>query len=145
MRGQRHGTCGKPALEVIANVPLCRGHRDGIRAHLGGATYAVSSGVVYYLGDPEVRQIKIGCSMRLGTRITSLLEQRPAIVLLAVEPGYKDLERARHREFRQYRVAHHGGNREWYHKNDELMAWINSVRQYHGEPWEHPAVKAVPR
>ena len=135
--------CRMDVVQVVGDVPLCRTHLQKITDVLAGAPRLVVSAVVYYLGDPDSQQVKIGSSTRMSTRFAAIREQRPGVVLLAVEPGYHDLEQQRHREWRRFRVAHHGGSREWYHKRPELLEWITEVKKAHGEPWAHPAVAAM--
>jgi len=89
--------------------------------------------------------MKIGCTTRMITRFAAIRTQRPEAELLAIEPGYKDLEHERHRQFAKTRVTHHGGNREWYHRSQQLVDLVNELRRVHGDPWEHPAVKNVAR
>lgn len=137
--------CAHEVVEVVADVPLCREHLRKITEALGGQVREVISGVVYYLGDPETQQVKIGSTTRLATRFANIRIQRPALVLLAAEPGYNDLERERHRRFRGVRVSHHGGNREWYRKTPELMEWVNDVRRVYGDPWQMPQVAVTIR
>jgi hypothetical protein len=134
--------CRSKIEKVVADVPLCRSHLQKITDALGQTPRSVISGVVYYLGDPDTQQVKIGSSTRLPVRFATIAGQRPNVRLLAVEPGYTELEKRRHREWRRHRVSHHGGNREWYHKTPEMMQWINDVRKAHGDPWAHPAVTA---
>lgn len=79
--------------------------------------------VVYYIrwGD----RIKIGTSKRLAERLRSLYHDE----VLAAEPGSIALERRRHEQFREYRIA---GQREWFSSAPALLFHINTVRDQFG-------------
>jgi hypothetical protein len=77
---------------------------------------------VYYMrfGD----RVKIGVTSNLPLRLESI----PCDELLTVERGGYELEKERHRAFRQCRV-----NGEWFAKTPELMQHIQSVMDREGE------------
>lgn len=77
----------------------------------------VLASVVYYIRFRDV--IKIGTTGDLKNRMADI----PFEEILALEPGDTKLERARHRQFGQYRV--HG---EWFEIHDDLTAHIEQVR-----------------
>lgn len=83
--------------------------------------------VVYYLGDPSTRRVKIGTTTRLRQRFLSLAPTHKKIVLLATEPGGHALERSRHKQFASLRA--HG---EWFRKEPILMEHVGAVRLDHG-------------
>lgn len=78
--------------------------------------------VVYYLQVGEL--VKIGYTANLMQRMDTY---PPDSKLLAVEPGGKDVERDRHRQF------HHalGLGREWFVPDDELLEHITRVAREH--------------
>lgn len=85
----------------------------------------LEQGQVYYLLVGE--RVKIGFS---GTLHQRLRTYPPGSKLLAVEPGTKQLERQRHRQFGEYLVA----GREWFEPSDELLAHTRDLANQHGKP-----------
>lgn len=131
--------CRSTGAYYINGIPFCDPHYRELALHFGAdpSVYGLTDtpGVVYYIGDPDSQHVKIGVTTRLHQRFREVTANRPNSKLLAVEPGYMDLERLRHRQFAATRVT---GNpsREWFLKTDELMAHIGEVRNRHGDPWE---------
>ncbi len=81
--------------------------------------------VVYYLRWAD--RIKIGTSHRPRQRLAAIRHEE----LLAFEPGGRDVEQRRHREFADLRE---GG--EWFTAAPSLLAHIAEVRaQAAAEPW----------
>lgn len=82
-----------------------------------------SEGLVYYVrfGD----RIKIGFSRDIRTRLGAI----PHDEILAVEPGYPELERLRHKQFGDARLV-----REWFESSDHLMSHITMLRGHYGVP-----------
>ena len=90
------------------------------------AAYAGQSQVYYIrIGD----HIKIGYSTNLKQRISQLRLQRSA--LLATEPGGRELEKERHRQFSADRIV---SNREDFEPSPRLMAHIDAILAEHGRP-----------
>lgn len=90
------------------------------------AAYAGQSQVYYIrIGD----HIKIGYSTNLKQRISQLRLQQSA--LLATEPGGRELEKERHRQFSADRII---SNREDFDPSPRLMAHIDAVLTEHGRP-----------
>lgn len=91
----------------------------------------LSEGTIYYaLIDNTV---KIGYTTDLHRRMR---QYPPTSRLLAVEPGTRKLETARHSLFR----AHLAHGREWFTPNPELDAWIAQLVELNGPPpFEYPA------
>ena len=88
-----------------------------------------AEGQIYYAQVGDV--IKIGYTTNLLQRMGSY---PPGSRLLAVEPGTRKLERARHSLF----TVHLSHGREWFNPNEELDAWIEQVIDKHGPPpFEH--------
>jgi len=83
------------------------------------------SGFVYYVRSGGF--IKIGWTSDLTKRMKGY---PPDSVLLAVEPGPRQLETRRHKQFAHHRT--HG--REWYTMAPTLTHHIDSVKAEHGEP-----------
>lgn len=82
-------------------------HRDTKGIQLGrivaGETHA---SVVYFLALPYRRReaVKIGTSTRLLSRITSVSYAATLADVLLLLPGGREVEAARHREFRDYQI-----------------------------------------
>lgn len=90
------------------------------------AAYAEQSQVYYIrIGD----HIKIGFSTNLKQRISQLRLQQSA--LLATEPGGRELEKERHRQFSADRVV---SNREDFSPSPRLMAHIDAILAEYGRP-----------
>lgn len=87
-------------------------------------------GFVYYIRIGE--RIKVGYSVDVRRRMRAY---PPESALLAIEPGDRDLETERHRQFSASRT--HG--REWYTLTPDLQEHIDSVIAEHGEPPRHMA------
>lgn len=83
--------------------------------------------VVYYvrIGD----YVKIGYTIYLPARISTLRVDRPA--LLAVEPGWREKEAERHVQF----AAERQGRRENFNPSRRLLAHVDVVRAKYGEPF----------
>lgn len=140
------GRCPWNVAEVIASVPLCGRHADGMRLELltyalrvarPAATPTVGSrgqelSVVYYVGDPDSQLVKIGKSADLRGRMRNIRWQRPRAILLATEPGAHRLEGRRHRQFASLRAPLPTGEREWFRKVPMLMEHVGKLRQEHG-------------
>lgn len=73
---------------------------------------------VYYMQVGN--RVKIGFTTNLRTRMDAIMPE----ALLAVEPGDRAVEQARHRQFRDLRVAQ---NREWFRMADSLLQHIREV------------------
>lgn len=82
--------------------------------------------VVYYvrIGD----HVKIGFTVNMKQRLNGLRVDVDAV--LATEPGGRELEKQRHREFANERVS----KRENFNPSRRLLAHIDSIREKHGEP-----------
>lgn len=85
-------------------------------------------GWVYYIRIDDT--IKIGYAKNVASRMRAY---PPSATLLAVEPGTKKLERARHNHFHAY-LAH---GREWFRPSDELLTWIETLIAEYGKPTDH--------
>lgn len=81
---------------------------------------------VYYvrIGD----HIKIGYSINLVQRLSSLRVDRDCV--LATEPGGRQREAERHKQFAPERV----GRKENFNPSRRLLDHIESIRQQHGDP-----------
>lgn len=82
--------------------------------------------VVYYVRIGEV--IKIGFTSNLKQRMSALRTSRDNV--LATEPGGKDLESKRHKQFKSIRI----GLREDFTPTLALIRHIEAVRDFHGDP-----------
>lgn len=80
--------------------------------------------------------LKIGTTAHFRARMQELRVEE----VLAVEPGGRDLERARHAEFAEYQVIHpgrrgaRGGHHEWFSPGERLIAHAAALRDVHGVP-----------
>lgn len=82
--------------------------------------------VVYYIDFGS--HIKIGFTSSIRSRLRSL--RRPASALLALEPGGRELENQRHRQFVGDRID----RREEFHKSAALLEHIETLRSLHPLP-----------
>lgn len=92
--------------------------------------------------DGWVYYIRINGRIKIG--YTANLRQRsrnypPGSELLAVEPGTRELEAKRHREFSR----HLAEGREWFAESEALTEHIEATRTAHGAPqsWMHAYTK----
>lgn len=133
--------CRSSGVHHPCDVPLCELHYAGMYEYFRGAAPLIRvvkvpdevGPVVYYAGDPPSQLVKIGTSTRLGPRLAALRQRRPQLVLLAAEPGYYDLERTRHAQFRELRQPIRR-DVEWYRKDSRLMEHITLIRREFGDP-----------
>jgi hypothetical protein len=82
--------------------------------------------VVYYVRIHNY--IKIGYTTNVRARMSQL--RADVSDVLATEPGGKDLELSRHKQFADLRI----GARENFKADKRLMAHIEAVKDFHGEP-----------
>lgn len=75
--------------------------------------------VVYYIRVGSF--IKIGTTRNIGQRLRDLYIDHQPGALMATEPGGRELEAVRHREFNQDLVF---ANRELFTPSPRLLAWI---------------------
>ena len=91
-------------------------------------TWAANCSVVYYIRIDD--HVKIGYSIHLRERAREMRVIDPT-ALLAVEPGGREVERERHRQFAAERI----GRLEHFNPSRRLLAHIDVIRAKHGEPW----------
>jgi hypothetical protein len=82
-------------------------------------------GFVYYLHVGE--RIKIGYSVDVKRRMR---DYPPGSELLAVEPGDRELETKRHRQFAGSRTD----GREWFRPTPDILELVAEIVDVHGEP-----------
>lgn len=82
-------------------------------------------GFVYYLRVGE--RIKVGYSVDVKRRMRAY---PPGSQLLAVEPGDRELETQRHRQFAGSRTD----GREWFRPTPDLLELVAEIVQTYGEP-----------
>ena len=82
-------------------------------------------GWVYYIAQDDL--IKIGYAKNVTRRMKAY---GPTAKLLAVHPGTLALEKDMHAKFRSSLDS----GREWFRRDDELMAHITDVRERFGDP-----------
>lgn len=101
-------------------LPLC----DGALPAVSPGRTSMASGLVYYIelgGD-----VKIGWTRNLRRRLHAY---PPSAVLLAVEPGTRELEKVRHQQFAHLLV----GGREWFRgASSDLREHVATVLSAHG-------------
>jgi hypothetical protein len=121
-RRRRLGMAERPAPRAPESA---RRRRVAKRTHEPLVYYAVRDGLV-----------KIGTTTHFRGRMQALRVEQ----VLAVEPGGRDLERARHAEFAEYHVVHpdrrgdRGGRHEWFRPGERLIAHVTALRSVHGVP-----------
>jgi hypothetical protein len=96
--------------------------------------------VVYYV-RLDGQRIKIGFTSNLKVRLAAL--RCGPSDLMACEPGGRELESNRHREFFGERI----NSREEFFPSERLLGWIEGVREEHGLPtWATlPDTKTITR
>jgi hypothetical protein len=82
-------------------------------------------GFVYYLQVGE--RLKIGYSVDVKRRMRAY---PPGCELLAVEPGDRDLETRRHRQFAGSRTD----GREWFRPTPDILELVAEIVKTYGEP-----------
>lgn len=98
---------------------------------------ADGNAVVYYMRIGDV--IKIGTTTNLKNRMTALMPDE----LLATEPGHRELETMRHRQFAHLKVR---GER--FRPGEDLLSHIDMIRRHYGSPpgqSDTPDVPDVPQ
>lgn len=81
-------------------------------------------------------QIKVGYSKNVELRLHGY---PPGSVVLATEPGGRDVETQRLRQFARHRIT----GREWFDPAPELIQYVNALRVAAGDrPVSVPAGKA---
>lgn len=83
--------------------------------------------IVYYIRRSAL--VKIGTTVDPTARMSTLMPDE----ILAFEPGGRDLEQQRHRQFHPERVAKKG---EYFRLSPRLQRHIDETRNAHGEPPE---------
>ena len=111
----------RPLSWVDKNQVDLDDHMDRRRA----ATVAQS--VVYYLRESS-GAIKIGFTTNMEARLLALRINRDA--MLATEPGGRELERMRHRQFKHLRL----GRWERFQPEADLLSHVAMIREHFGEP-----------
>lgn len=84
--------------------------------------------VVYYLRHPD-GLIKIGVSKKITDRLYRSRQLLGPVDLLATEPGWRSLERQRHRQFAHLRMDGLPMDRgtEWFRSEADLLAHVESL------------------
>lgn len=81
--------------------------------------------VVYYIRFKD--RMKIGTTSNLRQRMSRLWHEE----LLAIEPGGRARERARHSQFGAQRLE----SSEWFSLSPELLAHVDTLRRGADDPW----------
>lgn len=93
----------------LPNIPP-RWKRDGLAA----------TGAVYYL-QRSSGDIKIGTTVNFASRRTAITKRHGRLALVAIEPGYFELEARRHQQFAHLRI---NPLAEWFRLGDDLLDHI---------------------
>lgn len=119
------------------DMPVCREHARIIyerqrRVDLAAARQRerptpVGNSMVYYLMVGP-RRLKIGYALRLKERLSGLRTDPQYVV--ALEPGGRDLERQRHKDFDLERID---GRKEDFNLSDRLIAHVTELQPYRDE------------
>lgn len=119
-------------LEVVhtglgINRPADKSARDRWTAREASHKEALKAqSVVYYVRIGDV--IKIGFTGNVKQRMSQL--RVPIDAILATEPGGREIEATRHKQFADLRV----GTLENFRPEKRLIDHIDAVREYHGDP-----------
>jgi hypothetical protein len=122
---RRRRQMGKPERPAPRTPEAVRRRRRVRSTHEPLVYYAVRDGLV-----------KVGTTTHFRTRMQALRVKE----VLAVEPGGRDLERARHAEFAEYQVIHpdrkgkRGGQNEWFRPGERLIAHATALRGVYSVP-----------
>ena len=136
------GRCVWPkcaAEKISYDMPICDGHRRLVGISFMAENVRVAREVMEQAPPPEpapprpsfVYYVRIGDHVKIG--FTTRLRQRLSDLrvdhenLLAVEPGGRELETQRHREFAAERV----GKRENFNPSPRLLAHIKALSIAH--------------
>jgi len=121
-RRRRQGKAERPPSRTPESV---RRRRVARNTHEPLVYYAVRDGLV-----------KVGTTTHFRGRMHALGAEE----VLAVEPGGRDLEQARHAEFAEYQVIHpdrkgkRGGQNEWFRPGERLIAHATALRGVYSVP-----------
>lgn len=139
---QGDGTQCPGAAAKHAPFDACLGHLraahnyiDAYAARVWTNPEAAVSGNVDRADTDVVYYIRFGNRVKIGT--TSDFRRRlhglPVDEVLAVEPGGRDLEKLRHKQFDPAKVARlRGGKGEWFHLTEDLASHCAMLREHYG-------------
>lgn len=114
--------CQDAVDSVLAEVPLCAGHKSELAMMLG----ATASSVVYYATWGSLDKIKIGTSTKPLARFREHAKRSgKAVFPLAAHPGARSEERSQHRRFAHLLLP---GECEVFWRTDELDEHMETVR-----------------
>lgn len=114
-----------PSAAMISTMSDQTDVTDAAQKRAGTTVPPPDRPIVYYVSFAD--RVKIGYSRDFRTRLYNL----PHDDVLAVEPGPRELERMRHRQFAAQRITH-----EWFRLDDALRAHIEMLLDHYGPP-EH--------
>lgn len=110
---------GEGGLPRLMHLAFQQVDEDREREHKRITSTRVHAPVVYYVLIGDV--MKIGTSTNLRAR---MLTYPPHRRLLATEPGGRDVEAQRHREYSHLLTA----GREWFRFEQDLAEWVQGLR-----------------
>ena len=113
------------AGSVEMAVKLGRGRWGKREPDVQPTLFSAASSIVYYVRRGAL--IKIGTTVQPRKRFSSLMPD----AILAIEPGGRGVERARHCQFMHLRA---GTGREYFRDTAELLDHARQVRSAYGEP-----------
>ncbi|KXK63367.1 hypothetical protein AWW66_03375 [Micromonospora rosaria] len=118
-------TAHLPKITSDATMTELPSETDAAQKRTGSIVPPPDRPVVYYIAFAD--RVKIGHSRALRTRLDNL----PHDEVLAVEPGQRDLEQMRHRQFADQRITG-----EWFRHDAALRSHIEMLIDHFGPP-EH--------
>jgi len=126
LKAIRDGEAASKAILTAIEIESNEGRmvfRENPEADADLARRYAAQSVVYYirLGD----RVKIGTTVNMAARMSSLVPDE----ILATEPGDRQLEKMRHKQFAAQRIR---GER--FRLDDELAAHIAMIREHFGPP-----------
>lgn len=114
------------ASKVKADEPAKQVARDALADR---DAWCRNRSVVYYVRLAD--HVKIGYTTNLRERVSQLRVGREA--LLAVEPGWREVEAQRHAMF----AAERQGKREDFNPSRRLLLHIDATHSKYGDPWDY--------
>lgn len=125
------------AITIAAKLGSLACPSDAVKTPMPTLVSLTSDSIVYYIRRGDL--IKIGTTVAPRIRFGSLMPDE----ILAFEPGDRDTERARHRQFAHLRAA---AGSEYFRPALDLLQHIQQVADAYGEPppdW--PTTKSAAR
>jgi hypothetical protein len=85
----------------------------------------LTEGIIYFIKSEKTHEIKIGFTVQLEKRLSSLQTAHPSkLQLLATIPGTYEYEKSLHQRFANFRL-----NGEWFEPHPDLLAFISVIKK----------------